>query len=181
MKKITWALLIILPFQLIAKSSNSIELYDLINLFAPSKSFDYGLYDWRTEASNPNINWLTEGIKMGNSDFYRNGEVVVSVNKKTSNCLRKNLEPCKWRLSLTGPRGGYTSFEISSVNSQEMDIMSLNELFKGRIFKYNLVAQDDEGKTYEVMFPNKKPIKIKIAWSCGSGGCSLTIKCNTTV
>jgi len=181
MKKEILILLIILPLQLIAKTSNSIELYDLINLFAPNKSFNYGLYDWSTEANNKNINWATDGIKMSNSDFYRNGEVVISINKKTLNCLGKNPEPCKWYLSLTGPRGGYTSFEISSVNSQEMDVMSINELFKGRIFKYNLLAQDDDGKIYRVTFPNKKPIKMNIVWSCGSGGCSLIIRCDTNI
>lgn len=155
-------------------------LYDLINLFTPDQNLDYSLYDWKTEANNSAINWLTHGVEMGEHEFYREGETVVSVNGKVIQCLDKKTYPCKWGIVLSGVRNGYTSFEISSVQSQELEKMEITELFKGRKFEAKLLKTDEfDNKTYRVKFPQKKPIDMSVQWSCGSAGCSLTIKCET--
>lgn len=161
-------------------SKTSIDLTELIELFVPDQSFDYNLYDWKTEANNSAINWLTHGIKMGEHEFYREGETVVSVNGKVIQCLDKNTYPCKWGIVLSGVRNGYTSFEISSVQSQELEKMEITELFKGKKFEAKLLKTDEfDNKTYRVKFPQKKPIDMSVQWSCGSAGCSLAIKCET--
>lgn len=157
-----------------------IELYDLINKFTPNRTVDYDLFEWKTEANNTSINWLTHGVEMGEHEFYREGETVVSVNGKVIECLDRNSYPCKWGFALFGVRGGYTSFEISSVQSQALEEMSLNELFKNNKFEAKILKTDElNNKTYLVKFPHKKSIKMTVNWSCGSAGCSLNVKCNT--
>ena len=163
-----------------SKLIKPIELFDLINLFTPNEKLDYNLYEWETEANNTSINWLTHGVEMRDHDFYREGETVVSVNAKVIECLDQNSYPCKWGLALYGVRGGYTSFEISSVQSQALEEMSLEELFKNNKFEAKILKTDEfNNKTYLVKFPNKKSIKMTVNWSCGSAGCSLNVKCNT--
>lgn len=163
-----------------SKLMKPIELFDLINLFTPNKKFDYNIYEWKTEANNPSINWLTHGVEMGEHEFYREGETVISINTKVIECLDTNSYPCKWGLALFGVRGGYTSFEISSVQSQALEEMSLKELFKNNKFEAKILKTDEfNNKTYLVKFPNKKSIKMTVNWSCGSAGCSLNVKCNT--
>ena len=159
--------------------TNSIELYDLINLFTPDKKLDYNLYDWKTQANNKSINWLTSGVEMGEHEFYREGEAIVSINGKVLECLEKTTQPCKWGIVLDGVRNGYTSFEISSVTSQELEQLTIDQLFKNRKFEAKIVTYDDFSTTYKVTFPNKKPVEMKIQYSCGSAGCSLTIICKT--
>ena len=163
-----------------SKPTPPIELYDLINLFTPQENLNYNLYDWKTEANNASINWLTNGIESDSDGFYREGNVVVSINKNVIECLDRNSYSCEWEITLLGPHGGYTSFEISSVQSQALEKLDINELFKGRKFDAKILKTNEfNNKTYQVKFPHKKPIEMAIQWSCGSGGCSLTVKCNT--
>jgi len=172
--------ILLVPFFHFVQSQNrNIELFDLVNIFTPDKALNYNLYDWNTGANKSQIQWLSNGIEMGDSEFYRNGEAVVSISGKTISCLEKRIVPCKWQISLTGSRNGYTSFSISSINSQELEIMTIEKLFSGQKFVYKLISQDDDCKIYKVSFPNKKPIKMVISWSCGSAGCSLNIECKT--
>lgn len=159
--------------------TNSIDLYDLINLFTPDKKLDYNLYDWKTEANNKSINWLTSGVEMGEHEFYREGETIISINGKVLECLENTLQPCKWDIVLHGVRNGYLSFDISSVTSQELEILTIDQLFKNRKFEARIITYDDFSKTYKVTFPNKKPVEMKIQYSCGSAGCSLSIICKT--
>lgn len=161
--------------------TSPIELYDLINLFTPEYSEDGILSEWNTEANNKDIIWLTEGIEMYGLDFYRNGEVVVTINKQELICLSHRSYPCKWDIILTGPRPGYTSFSISGVNHRDLDTMTLDEMFKGRKFSKQLIKIDDFTETYKVIFPKKNPLSMEITWSCGSAGCSLSIECKTDV
>lgn len=157
-----------------------LELYDMINLFTPQENLNYNLYNWKTEANNPSINWLSNGIESDSEGFYREGNVVVSINKNVIECLDRNTYPCEWGITLLGPHGGYTSFEISSVQSQALEKMDISELFKGRKFEAKILKTNEfNNKTYQVKFPNKKPIEMAIQWSCGSGGCSLILKCET--
>lgn len=156
-----------------------IELYDLIYLFTPDQKLDYNLYDWKTEANNQSINWLTSGVNMGEHEFYREGEAIVSINGKVLECLENTSQPCKWDIVLRGVRNGYLSFDISSVTSQELEQLTINQLFKNRKFEAKIITYDDFSKTYRVTFPNKKPVEMKIQYSCGSAGCSLTISCKT--
>lgn len=160
--------------------SKPIELYNLVSLFIPDQKLDYNLYDWKTGANNKSIKWLTHGIEMDSTSFYREGEAIVSICSKVIQCLDKKTYPCKWGIVLSGVRNGYTSFEISSVQSQELEKMEITELFKGRKFEAKLLKTDEfDNKTYRVKFPQKKPIDMSVQWSCGSAGCSLTIKCET--
>ena len=162
------------------RSFGYIELYDLINLFMPDQELDYNLYDWKTEANNKSINWITSGVNMGEHEFYRKGEAVISVNGKVMECLNKNTYPCKWGIVLIGVHNGYTSFEISSVQSQELEKIEITELFKGKKFEHKLLKTDEfDDKTYRVKFPSKKPVDMTVQWSCGSGGCSLLITCSS--
>ena len=157
-----------------------IEIFDLITLFTPQENLNYNLYDWKTEANSASINWLSNGIESDSEGFYRKGNVVVSINKNVIECLDRNTYPCEWGITLLGSHGGYTSFEISSVQSQALEKMNINELFKGREFEAKILKTNEfNNKTYQVKFPHKKPIEMAILWSCGSGGCSLTVKCNT--
>lgn len=161
------------------KLKPSIELYKLIYLFTPDENIDYGLLDWKTGANNPAITWLTHGIDMNDSVFFRSGEAVVSINSQTIECLDIRSSPCMWDIELYGPRGGYTSFEISSVHSQELEPVSIEELFKYLRFDAKIINEDDYQKTYFIKFPNKKPIKMVVQWACGSAGCSLNLRCTT--
>jgi hypothetical protein len=116
---------------------------------------------------------------MGEHDFYRKGESVVSINGKVLECFENTSQPCKWDIVLRGVRNGYSSFEISSVTSQEIEVMTIDQLFKNHKFEAKIITYDDLSKTYQVTFPHKKPIEMKIQYSCGSEGCLLTIICNT--
>jgi len=171
--------IVTLPPVALGKVKPSIELYELILMFAPNETLEYNLYDWKTEANNPAINWLTNGVEIGDQDFYREGEVVVSINNKIIQCLGKNTYPCKWRILLSGPRGGYLSFNISSVLSRELEPVSIEELFKPFRFEARITGEKDYQKTYRIKFPHKKPLEMVVQWSCGSAGCSLSLKCNT--
>lgn len=161
------------------KLKSSIELYKLIYLFTPDENIDYNLLDWKTGANNPAITWITHGIDMNDSVFFRSGEAVVSINNKKIECLDIHSSPCSWNIELSGPRGGYTSFEISSVHSQKLEPVSLEELFNYLRFDARIINEDDYQKTYFIKFPKKKPIKMLVQWTCGSGGCSLNLKCKT--
>jgi hypothetical protein len=164
------------------KLTPPIDIYNLINLFSPDASIDYELLDWKTEANNPAINWLTNGIDSDENGFFRNAEVVVSINKQVIECLDRNTYPCKWELTLLGSHGGYTSFEISTAQSQALEGLDVNDLFKGHKFEANILKTDEfKNETYLIKFPNKKPIEITFLWSCGSGGCSLNLKCETLI
>jgi hypothetical protein len=162
-----------------ASKTYSIELYDLIKLFTPDKKLDYNLYDWKTGANNKSVIWLTSGVEMGEHEFYREGEAIVSINGKVLECLENASQPCKWDIVLHGVRNGYLSFDISSVTSQELEQLTIDQLFKNRKFEAKIITYDDFSKTYKVTFPNKKTIEMKIQYSCGSAGCSLTITCKT--
>lgn len=162
------------------KPTLPIELYDMINLFTPQENLNYNLYNWKTESNNPLINWVTNGIESDTDGFYREGNAVVSINKNVIECLDRNSYPCEWGITLLGSHGGYTSFEISSVQSQALEKMDINELFKGRKFDAKIIRTNEfNNKTYWVKFPQKKPIEMSVNWSCGSGGCSLSLKCET--
>lgn len=157
-----------------------IELYNLVSLFIPDQKLDYNLYDWKTGANNKSIKWLTHGIEMDSTNFYREGEAIVSICSKVIQCLDIKTYPCTWAITLNGVHGGYSSFEISSVFSQELEPVSIEELFKYYRFDCKLLSSDDFSKIYQVTFPNKKPVEMKIQYSCGSSGCSLTIICKIT-
>lgn len=162
------------------KPTTPIELYDMINLFTPQENLNYNLYNWKTEANNPLINWVTNGIESDTDGFYREGNAVVSINKNVIECLDRNSNPCEWGITLLGSHGGYTSFEISSVQSQALEKLDINELFKGCKFEAKIIRTNEfNNKTYWVRFPQKKPIEMSVNWSCGSGGCSLSLKCET--
>ena len=169
----------------IYKDIETIELYDLVNLFIPGEDVNYNLLDWKTEANNPLINWLTNGIEMNDSSlpdsppFYREGNTIVSINGKILECLDRNSYPCKWNITLCGAGGGYSSFVIRSVNHQDLEKMSISELFKNREMQYSFLKSEDDSYCYKVRFPGKKPCEMIITWSCGSAGCSLIIECNT--
>lgn len=157
-----------------------IELYNLINLFTPDNNLNYELYDWKTEATNKSINWLTSGVEMGEHDYYREGEIIVSINGKVIECLNKTTYPCSWNFILYGVRNGYTSFCLSSVTHQSLSKMNIEELFKGHKFEAKTIKTDEfDNKTYRVTFPQKKPVDITIKWSCGSAGCSMSLICET--
>jgi len=166
----------------VSKPTPPIELYYLINLFTPNEKMDYNLLDWKTEANNPAINWLTNGIASDSTGFYREGDVVVSISKQVIECLDRNSYPCRWGITLLGPRGGYTSFEISSVTNQALQSMTVDELFKGRKFEVKILKTDEfDNKTYRIKFPQKKLIDMTVQWSCSSAGCSLSIVCSTEI
>jgi len=166
------------PLRTTLNQLQPIEFFDLITLFAPQENLNYNLFNWKTEANNPAINWLTNGIESDTDGFYREGNVVISINKNVIECLDRNTYPCEWGIILLGPHGGYTSFEISSVQSQALEKLDINELFKGCKFEAKIIRTNEfNNKTYWVKFPQKKPIEMSVNWSCGSGGCSLSLKC----
>lgn len=160
-------------------TKNAVELYNLIDLFSPDQKLDYNLYDWKTQANNKSIHWLTSGVKMGEHDFYREGEAIVTINSKVLECLENTSQSCKWDIVLRGVRNGYTSFEISSVTSQELEEITIDQLLKNHKFEAKIVTYDDFSKTYLVTFPHKKPVEMRIQFSCGSAGCSLKLTCKT--
>jgi len=166
----------------------SIELYDLIKLFAPDKSMDYNAYDWKQGADEDSpIAWQTSGVTSSYKDDYpdcRIGDVVVSIKGHIFKCLEKNVVPCEWRLVLFGAHAGYTCYEISSCNHQELPSgADLSMFFNKNDFKSKLLKSTGDLSSgtnlWYVKIPNKKPIWIKHDWSCGSGGCSVTMICYT--
>ena len=158
-----------------------LELYDCLNLFIPDQSLGYDLLDWKQEANNTQIHWITEGIELDANGFYREGEMVLAIDKNVLECLGEKSQPCKWHIVLFGPRGGYTSFKIESVYHQELEEKSIGELFKGKEIKFQLVNQDEFTNSYKVKFPNKKQVLLDISWSCGSAGCHINIECKTYI
>ncbi|MDO6802983.1 hypothetical protein Q4595_11040 [Wenyingzhuangia sp. 1_MG-2023] len=168
-------------------SQGKIELVDLIKKFTPNISSENNIYDWFTGSeTNSEIIWITNGLDHNErDDFFREGEVVVSIKGKTIKCLGKNLYPCKWNFKLKGVKNGYTKFSLSSVYSQQLEGgYKIEDFFHTTDYISEIVAMDKLYSSfgfiiYKLKFKNKKNIWIKYSWSCGSGGCSIYLDCYT--
>lgn len=179
MKKLFLYLALVLSTSL-SNAQETIELVDLIKIFAPAQSIDYDMYDWSTAEDDLRIDWITEG-----ADSERKAQVVVSINKKVLHCLSRRKVPCTWGLTLSGPRSGYTTFTISSVNHHEMDTnLHIKQLLCSSDYSAQMLKKCDVSaswgyKLYKVKFKGKKDLWIKYSWGCGTSGCETTIDCYT--
>lgn len=178
---------IFISFNTKAQNRGEIELIDLIKLFAPDSGIDYYPYDWKKGAEvKSKVEWLTNGVELSeNYIWYRTGNVNVSINGRTLECLGKYVEPCKWFIILKGEKYGYTNYHISSVTHQELDFVGMEQVFIDQSIKFKIIKKcemsaSDGFKIYSVIIPSKKEIWLKQSLSCGNSGCSITIDCYTS-
>jgi hypothetical protein len=176
---------IIVPQQI-----KKIELFDLIEMFSPS---DGNILEWSTGAKTDGpIRWLTQTL--GNTNDlkgyknlegllgmnYREGKVVVTINSKPLTYLDYVEKPLEWTVMLFGPRGGFTTVQITN------DQIGMNcfreECFAPYIKKQGgrlkILSSDDkkllteEGRLYEIKIKNKPPFYLTVRNGTGSAGYS---------
>lgn len=160
-----------------------IELDQLILMFIPDDDQRF-LSDWKTGAyEGTPVTWITRGIELDERDFYREGEVVVTIDGQYSECLYQNVEPCRWSIRLQGPNtNGYSVFHIGSVIQPDF---SPEETMEGLLKKLGGQAKLEKScmitsggfKLYHISLPGKKDFRMLFNWSCGFSACSLDFSC----
>ena len=152
---------------------NKIELDKLITIFLDN----FG--DWRAGASQGTpIKWTTKGIESTDNGFERNGTAVVTINRKlTHEILDYNVKSGTWEINLEGSHCCFNSCTIQTdCNSQEIDV-SVYRKYLVQKLNLKLISTDDDDnvETYKPGAAAWKDRRILFEWSCGSGGCWLSI------
>jgi hypothetical protein len=175
-----------------ATITSTIELADLIYLFLPDKeSF---ARDWSTgaESSTP-IQWITSGIFgecpshiVSESSPCRYGIAIVTIDgEPISYNLEQNLEPAYWEIFLSGGgiRIGFEVVTLRQVTSTFNNIRLEAVLNDPRItltpYKCDQdisFPEDSSRQVYSVNAQNKGSAWIAENYSCGSGGCWMTLE-----
>lgn len=181
-----WLCFLMLFSPAVKAQEKPVELFDLIKIFTPESVPETDNYsicgDWKAgSGANAPLKWITNGIEMTETAFIRKGLALVAINGEMPTCLETTSRPCKWNISLEGPRCGYMEFHISLGNNQEVDPGKYIDATIGKIADHMLYGKDKEGaasfgfRMYQVNISGKRKIWLNFQWSCGSAGCSLDI------
>ena len=163
-----------------------IELFDLVKMFMPAA--EYNLDDWMTGADdNTPIDWKTDGTKdVKQKDFdsdlgsyYREGKVIVTINKTPLYFLAKKKEALPWEVKLYGPRAGISAIIITNNLISPYNIFNpqlLESYFKKKGGKITLVKCDKQNeliggsRLYKLTLKNENTIYLFLDFSLGSAG-----------
>ncbi len=169
-----------------AAATHSIEMVDLIRMFMQPKSGPDSLGDW-TFGAQPGspIRWKTNGIQETSREeqkagypYHRTGEAVLTIGGEfTHKVLEKNVVPGRWTITLLGPHGGFTRAVLSGriADGSVQVLEGLEHELPLRHYRCKTPSVSSGNKVFVVQETSKKPIWINEEWSCGSGGCGLTL------
>ena len=184
MKTATSLLLLLLIAGYSFSQTKKTELFDLIKIFVQDSSEYPTTGDWAVgEPKTFPVQWESDRIIMSDDlkiNFYRNGTANISVNGKTFN---EGSKPAKWNVMLRGPRMGFTSFNITSPYQRNIHPkQTIDSLLQTSAYTYKLLQSCDSKAGagfyyYQVSIPKKVTSWLKVAWTCKSGTCSVSIDC----
>lgn len=158
-------------------NNNSIELFNLVSLFSPERSYENtSQMSWETGKNEKLISWLTNTSKINTNDFYKQGKVKVINNGKSIGQLLNPNSSSLWDIYLFGNINGYTNFLLQSPNFKFLSRMSIDELFAGKDFRFQLLEKDNLKDTYLIEFSDRKQIKLFVSWPSDESGYSITIE-----
>ncbi|MBE2216645.1 MAG: hypothetical protein IAE90_00485 [Ignavibacteria bacterium] len=158
------------------RKGESIELFDLMEILMPAENETPDEFDWSKGDLVPAINWQE---KQCNQDFcYKLGVVKVLINGK------KTEAEGDWNFSIDGSKtsNGFDSFSASfgyfshGIGGGDVDCessLNLEYAFPNRNLNSTLLAKKEcmGGEAYadyEVKFPGKRTVWIRINYSSGS-------------
>jgi hypothetical protein len=177
------------------QSQTKVELFDLIKMFVPTSQNKN--VDWMTGAEdNTPINWETNGIDdvespknlepNGKKDFdsdlgayYREGNVIVTIDKKPLYYLTKKKESLPWEIKLYGPRMGISAIVIRNNLISPDNIFNpslVKEYFKKQGCEIILVKCDKQNeliggtRLYKLTMKNRIIAYLFLDFSLGSAG-----------
>jgi hypothetical protein len=154
----------------------TMEVIDFVLEFSKDKSEKYSL-PWTTQANNPAIEWITEGVQRGE----RKGEVILTDKREYPLVLRKRLEPMTYQITLKGSRAGLGQVKIESgITSQELSGRELISQFEDAKYRYDAKIEKVSCYALKASYGGalyKYETSSKYGWvlnrySCGSAGCS---------
>lgn len=171
-----------------AAEATSIEMVELIKMLMPPQGEPETLGDWSwgAQPGSP-ITWETTGIEETSPEeqkagypYRRVGKAVLSIDgKPTHQILEKNIVPGQWNIILMGPHGGFTRVILGTFTGGELGggmlLKSLEKQLPSRHYRCKPDAISSGNEVFIVEVPGKKPIWINEEWSCGSGGCGVSL------
>ncbi|WP_305042827.1 hypothetical protein [Geoalkalibacter sp.] len=171
-----------------AAGTTSIEMVELIEMLMPPQGEAEALGDWSwgAQPGSP-ITWATTGIEEATPEehkagypYRRVGKAVLDIDEKpTHQILEKNVVPGKWNIILLGPRGGFTRVILNTFTGGELGggmlLKSLETQLPSRHYRCKPDSISSGNEVFVVEVPGKKPIWINEEWSCGSGGCGVSL------
>ncbi|QBF81623.1 hypothetical protein EXU30_02125 [Shewanella maritima] len=171
-------------------TGNKVEMLDLVQLvklYSLPSHAQSNVQDWRIGANNPAINWQSDGIDWQDSaseySAVRKAEVIVTIDGKPIEVLKKRLQPHAWSLTLNGARAGVSSVVIdANINSPYLEGESLLRQFDKAGVDYTLLQCDElnaatfADRVYRYQAKALKTGWMRYEYSCGSGGCSQRIE-----
>jgi len=163
----------------------TIELIDLIALFAKDKIDNIPITRWDAGTENKAIEWDTDGVSWGEGlKGERIGHAVITINGQYLADLRKTVEPLKWEIYL---KGKYSDHGVPRIitginrspakihrdyNPQELWTFEkyLNSISIPYKVVYELGKVDYGSKIYEINFSDKNTVWVTYSWSFGASG-----------
>jgi hypothetical protein len=174
MKNLLSSVILLFISTLSFAQTKQVELFDLVKKFIPDSSEYSSVGDW---AATFPVKWTDDRIMMSDDikiNFYRRGTANITVNGKTYG---------KWSVMLRGPRAGFTNFNISSPNSTDIKAkQTIDNILGKKDYTYTLLKSCDANPNagyyyYQLKIPKKSTSWLKIAWTCKSGDCKMSLDC----
>jgi hypothetical protein len=165
------------------------EIDQLLITFMLPENASYNVLDWNTGSSGQNaILWRHPGIKdcpkhiEDQYAFCRLGDAILTNRGKVTHTrLRKFVEPGRWEVALMGARSGVSAVSISSgISSQELEPVALRanlqQSSRLRVTSLKQCGGASEGvELMRLVASGKKPAYLTQEWTCGSGGCGISL------
>jgi hypothetical protein len=167
-------------------AANSMEMVELVRMFMQPKGGPDKLGDW-TIGAQPGtpIKWQTSGMQETSREeqkagypYRRTGKAVLTIDgKPTHQTLENTVVPGTWKITLLGPRGGFTRVNIAAGNGELSPqlLEGLKDKLPLKLYRCKTPDISSGNKVYQVQGAGKKPFWINEEWSCGSAGCSLSL------
>lgn len=142
------------------------ELLDLVKALSPDSNAVTTQMNWAVTVP---VKWEKPTPQKAGNNLIKSGTANLLVKGKSIQCEGVNGGGlCKWDISLTGNKAGYTSFTIAAGNLQAQNDIDLIDYFfgKGKV-KAKLLKKDTESSMfwncqYKLQLPGKKGIWMKI-------------------
>ena len=160
--------------------SKTISLYDFMYKLAPD-SGKHATGDWSVgKPAFVSIKWKNNRIEMSEDmkiNFFREGAITLSVN----GVVYQNMQnkPIGWYLMLRGPRSGFTNYLIMGMGNNSFKPMLIDSLLGKKRYTYQLLktCSGTQGfYYYQLKFPKKDPLWMKLSWMYGNSGVTLRIE-----
>ena len=164
--------------------SGTIELVELMNVLLPPARGSQVLGDWALAAPNPSsIRWRTKDTQgtapaeqKNGYAYQRIGDAVITIDgKPTHQDLKPRPVPGVWKITLLGPRAGYTRVVIVAWAQGLGPMMEgLKKELPSRHYKCNPQGALDGNNVYLLQVLGKSPAWVDEQWSCGTQGCMVS-------